>query len=91
LKRRGIKPDPRPHSQFDDTPSGEHAKLLLNQTSPQINQREPSYGLSHESAESGLKVQFSIDLSEAHQMLVLNNLAKIQDLVTVYFEVVYPM
>ena len=38
-----------------------------------------------------LGIRFEIELSEEHQCLVLNNLAKIQDLVTVYFEVVYPM
>jgi hypothetical protein len=91
LKRRGTKLNPRPHSQYYDSPSGEHANPLLHPTNPQINQREPSYGTSHESAEPRLKVKFSIDLSEDHQALVLNNLAKIQDLVTVYFEVVYPM
>jgi hypothetical protein len=91
LKRRGTKRKPRPHSQNYESPSGEHANLLLHLTNPQINQREPSYGASHERVESGLKVKFSIDLSEDHQALVLNNLAKIQDLVTVYFEVVYPM
>jgi hypothetical protein len=91
LKKRGTKPNPRPQSQNYDSPSGEHANLLLHLTNPQINQREPSYGTSHEGAESRLKVKFSIDLSEDHQALVLNNLAKIQDLVTVYFEVVYPM
>jgi hypothetical protein len=91
VKKRGIKLTPRPHSQCSDSPSGEHANLLLQLTNPQANQREPSYGTSHESAESRLDVKFSIALSEDHQALVLNNLAKIQDLVTVYFEVVYPM
>lgn len=36
-------------------------------------------------------IRFEIEMSEEHQTLVLDNLAKIQDLVTVYFEVVYPM
>ncbi len=91
LKKRGTKLNRRPHSQYYESPSGEHATLLLHLTKPQINQHEPSYGTSHESAESMLGVKFSIDLSEDHKALVLNNLAKIQDLVTVYFEVVYPM
>lgn len=91
LKKRGTKLNSRPHSQSFESPSGEHANLLLQLMNPQLNQREPSYGTSHESAESRLDLKFSIVLSEDHQALVLNNLAKIQDLVTVYFEVVYPM
>jgi hypothetical protein len=90
MKKRGSKLNTRPHFQCSDSP-GEHANLLLQLTNPQVNQREPSYGTSHESAESRLDVKFSIALSEDHQALVLKNLAKIQDLVTVYFEVVYPM
>jgi hypothetical protein len=91
VKKRGTKHNPRPHSQCSDSPSGEHANLLLQLTNPQVNQHEPPYGTSHESAKSRLDVKFSIALSGDHQALVLNNLAKIQDLVTVYFEVVYPM
>ena len=90
LKRRGTKLKARPNSQFH-LPSGEHANPLLHLANPQINQHEPSYATSHASPESSLDIKFSIDLSETHQVLVLNNLAKIQDLVTAYFEVVYPM
>jgi hypothetical protein len=91
MKRRGAKFKARPQAEYYKSPSGEHANLLLHLTNPQINQHQPAYDTSHESAESSLKINFSIDLSENHQALVLNNLAKIQDFVTVYFEVVYPM
>lgn len=91
MKRRGAKFKARPQAEYYKSPSGEHANPLLHLTNPQINQHQSSYGTSHESAESSLKINFSIDLSENHQALVLNNLAKIQDFVTVYFEVVYPM
>lgn len=91
MKRRGTKLKTRNHAQYSDSPSDEHADLLLNLTDPQVNQRQPSHGPSHQSAGSGLKVKFSIDLNEEHQALALDNLAKIQDLVTVYFEIVYPM
>jgi hypothetical protein len=91
MKRRGAKLKARPQAEDYKSPSSEHANLLLHLTNPQINQHQPSYGTSHESAETSLKINFSIDFSENHQALVLDNLAKIQDLVTVYFEVVYPM
>jgi len=91
MKRRGTKLKARPQAEYYESPSGEHANLLLDLTNPQSKQHEPSYGTSHESTESSLNINFSIDLSEHHQALVLDNLAKIQDLVTVYFEVVYPM
>lgn len=89
--RRGTKLKPTPNSQHCESPSSKHANPLLHLTNTQINQSEATYGASQESAESGLKLQFSIELSEDHKELVLKNLAKIQDLVTVYFEVVYPM
>ncbi|PMD44836.1 hypothetical protein L207DRAFT_541235 [Hyaloscypha variabilis F] len=92
MKRRGTKLKARPQAEYYESPSGEHANLLLDLTNPQSKQHEPSYGTSHESTEStSLNINFSIDLSEHHQALVLDNLAKIQDLVTVYFEVVYPI
>jgi hypothetical protein len=92
LKRRRTKRDPKSHSRHE-LPSGEHATLLLPSTNPHISQNEPLHNTSHVHGrvEPRPGFQFSIDLSEDHQALVLNNLAKIQDLVTVYFEVVYPM
>lgn len=88
LKRRRTKRDSKSHSRHE-SPSGEHANLLSDSTNPHISQNEPLHNTSP--VEPRLGFQFSIDLSEDHQALVLNNLAKIQDLVTVYFEVVYPM
>ncbi|KUJ21140.1 uncharacterized protein LY89DRAFT_770371 [Mollisia scopiformis] len=90
MKRRG-KPQQSTHSQLDES-TGEHQELLpiLPPTNLQKN-HNAIYGASYESPRPRLEVKFSFELSEDHQEMVRNNLAKIQDLVTVYFEVVYPI
>jgi len=93
FKRRGTGIKPQPHL-LSHGVAPEHANSLphpADQQDPQIDRREQPYGMPHESAETRLELKFSFDLNEDHQALVLSNIAKIQDLITVYFEVVYPM
>jgi len=86
FKRRGTRLKPLSH---DLAPN--HARSLSLPESPEVDRREQPYNTSRESAETRLELKFSFDLREDHQALVLSNIAKVQDLITVYFEVVYPM
>ena len=91
MKKRGTQTISQPRSRDVDLIAGEHASLLLQLTSPQVNAAPRAHDEGSENFGSRKGLAFSFDLSEQHQMLVQKNLSKIQDLVTVYFEVVYPM
>jgi hypothetical protein len=86
FKRRGNQPHPSSHGL-----APVHASLLSQPAGQHFDQCEQPYDATHKSAETIMELRFSFDLREDHQALILNNVAKIQDLITVYFESVYPM
>jgi Fungal Zn(2)-Cys(6) binuclear cluster domain len=94
FKRRGTgvrsRPQPPPQPPPKDSLSV-HTGSLSHSVTPQTDRCEQPYDTPHEFGKTTTELNFSFDLSEDHQALVLSNIAKIQDLVTVYFEVVYPM
>lgn len=90
LKKRGPKKVSQAQSLHHESP-GEHANLLLQLKTPRAHRgSEGSSSLTVPDGSPYNIVMFS-GLSNEHRKLVLENAAKIQDLITVYFEVVYPM
>jgi hypothetical protein len=87
-KKRGIKGHRRTPVE-EESSSGEHANLLLELTNSNLNHRRGNS--REESVRSRPSLPINIDIAAEHRDMVLANLDKIQDLVSVYFEVVYPM
>lgn len=86
-KKRGIKGHRRSQVE-EESSSGEHANLLLELTNSHFNHRR---GNTHESERGRPNLPLSINVAPEQRDMVLANLDKIQDLVSVNFEVVYPM
>lgn len=71
------------------SPSGEHANLLLQMMNGHVHDRETYAHGERNGRLADALILFP--LASEHRNVVLGNLDKIQDLVDVYFEVVYPM
>jgi hypothetical protein len=72
----------------DGSPSGEHANLPLQMINSHVDDGEAySYGERNR----GTVETFTFPLATEYRDMVLGNPDIIQDLVSVYFEVVYPM
>jgi hypothetical protein len=86
--KRGIKGHRRSPIE-EESSSDEHANLLRELTNSHLNHRRGNSW--EENGRSRPNLPISIDLATEHRDMVLANLDKIQDPVSVYFEVVYPM
>jgi hypothetical protein len=89
-KKRGIKSH-QEQSVDADSSSGEHANLLLELTNGHVNANNKRAVPSGSDVGRRLDSPIKFALAAEHVDMVLGNLDKIQDLVSVYFEVVYPM
>jgi hypothetical protein len=87
-KKRGIKSHQREHHDGDSS-SGEHANLLLELTNGHVDNSRPNGRQGDQGKAVDSLIKFP--LGAEHANTVLANLDKIQDLVSVYLEVVYPM
>lgn len=87
-KKRGIKGHRRTPVE-EESSSGEHANLLLGLTNSRFNHRQGNSRGENVRIRPSLPI--NIEIAAEHRDMVLANLDKIQDLVSVYFEVVYPM
>ncbi len=94
-KKRGTKCHSHTQSVENvNSTTGEHANLLLHLIKSHSGDGEDHPGEHHprEDAERGrVDVPISFPLAAEYRDMVLSNLDKIQDLVSVYSEVVYPM
>jgi hypothetical protein len=87
-KKRGIKVHRRSQVE-EESSSGEHANLLLELTNSHHNHRRGHSREQNEGSRPNLSI--TVNVAPEQRDMVLANLDKIQDLVSVYFEVVYPM
>lgn len=87
-RKRGSKRQRQAQVDEDGSPSGEHANLLLQMINSHVDDGEAySYGKT----DRGTVETFTFPLATEYRDMVLGNPDIIQDLVSVYFEVVYPM
>ncbi|KFY39550.1 hypothetical protein V495_05891 [Pseudogymnoascus sp. VKM F-4514 (FW-929)] len=87
-RKRGSKRQRQAQIDEDGSSSGEHANLLLQMMNSHVDDGEAhSYGKGNR----GTVEMFTFPLATEYRDMVLDNPDIIQDLVSVYFEVVYPI
>lgn len=88
-RKRGSKRQGQAQVDEDGSPSGEHANLLLQMMNSQVHDDE---AYSHdERNKRTAEALITFPLATEYRDMVLDNPDIIEDLVSVYFEVVYPM
>ena len=88
-RKRGSKRQRQAQVDEDGAPSGEHANLLLQMMNSHVHDGEAySHGERNRRTAEAL---ITFPLATEYRDMVLDNPNIIQDLVSVYFEVVYPM